>query len=317
MAYNYEVEGKNEFKYFKECPDLSIDWVQHLKEHGWAIVRNVVSKERCEYFYGGMWDFMAKFKTGIDRNDPETWKDDKWPAALHGGLMHSHGVGHEQFAWDARDEDGVINIFKTLWDTEELLVSFDGINLSRPYSKPVTPWQHTDQSGYSVGFACAQGILNLLDNGPNDGGLIVLDKSHLKHAEFFKTNPHRLNEIDWCRIRNEELDFYKDCKEIKLCPNAGDFLVFDSRTIHYACAPSEGTYRAAMYICMLPASLATPRQIEAKREAFNRKMLTSHWPHKVFVFSDEEGKAKVNLVDHNMPVLTERMKKMAGLVPYH
>jgi len=325
--YTFEATGEapkeppHHYTFLKECPDLKIDWVQHLRTHGWAIVKGVVPKERCDHFYSGMWDFMARFGTGIDRNLRETWSDANWPAALHGGLMHNHGVGHEQFVWDARLEEGVIKIFSTLWGTEELLVSFDGINLSRPNLKTTAPWQHTDQSGYTKGFACAQGILNLLPNGPNDGGLIVLDKSHLRHEEFFKQNPHRLHEVDWCKIREPELPFYAGCEEIKLCADPGDFFVFDSRTIHYACGPQGETPRAAIYICMLPASLATPEQIAAKKAAFNNKRMTSHWPHKVYVFDDvkpsEDGRITGKPVNPDLPVLSERAKQLAGLIPYH
>jgi len=298
-----------------ECPDLNIDWVQHLREHGWAIVKNVVSKERCEYYHNEMWKLMGLFGTGIKREDRETWKDANWPAALHGGLMHGYGIGHQPFVWEARLEPGVLNIFSTLWGTEELLVSFDGFNLSRPRLPPVAPWHHSDCSGYTKGFSCVQGILNLLPNGPEDGGLIVLDKSHMKHEEFFKAFPNRLGKSDFVRIRGEELKFYEGCEEMKICVEPGDFIVFDSRTIHHARGPSSDNVRAAMYICMAPRSFATPQQLLAKQQFFREKRMTSHWPHKV---SDSKPPAdELKPFNDELPVLSERAQKLAGLIPYH
>jgi hypothetical protein len=35
------------------------------------------------------------------------------------------------------------------------------------------PWPHQDQDPEKHGFRCMQGLVNLLPNGPDDGGLIV------------------------------------------------------------------------------------------------------------------------------------------------
>jgi len=311
--------------YAREFPDVHTEWADHLNEHGWAVVKGVVPKERCEYYYNGMWDFMERFGTGIDRNKPSTWKNSNWPSVLHGGLMQHYGVGHEQFVWDARSEEGVINAFATLWGTDELLVSFDGINLTRPrkYLADInlSPWPHTDQSGITKGFSCIQGVINLLPNGPEDGGLIVLDKSHKKHAEYFETFPHRLNASDWVRIEKAEMGFYSDCKQTRVCGDPGDLLLFDSRTIHWAEEPKGDIFRAAIYVCMQPASFATPGQIAAKKDAFFNKRMTSHWPHKVKLFNlnarpAADGRIDGKILSHDLPVLSERAQKLAGLIPY-
>lgn len=67
-------------------------------------------------------------------------------AELSGGLFHRYGVAHEQFAWDIRSEPAVIDVFASIWGTEELLVSFgeyvaikDTVNRSeaeQPLTKP-------------------------------------------------------------------------------------------------------------------------------------------------------------------------------------
>ncbi len=57
------------------------------------------------------------------------------------------GVGHTQFAWDIRAEQGLIDVFAQLWGTDELLCSFDGGNFSVPLPAEEVegggaPWPH-------------------------------------------------------------------------------------------------------------------------------------------------------------------------------
>ena len=47
------------------------------------------------------------------------------------------------------------------------------------------------QSQYRKGFYCLQGIANLNECGPEDGGLMVLDGSHRLIEKFFEIHGHR------------------------------------------------------------------------------------------------------------------------------
>jgi hypothetical protein len=59
-----------------------------------------------------------------------------------------YGATHENFVWEARLEPGVVEVFTKLWETEELLVAFDGFNVSFPNRQDAkwSPWPHCDQS---------------------------------------------------------------------------------------------------------------------------------------------------------------------------
>ena len=97
------------------------------------------------------------------------------PSPAKPSPCHRYGVAHESFAWGVRQEPGVIDAFAKVYDTEDLIVSFDGVNLAFPRDdlKRNTPWPHQDQDPQKPGFRCLQGLVNLLPNGDNDGGLIV------------------------------------------------------------------------------------------------------------------------------------------------
>ncbi len=53
---------------------------------------------------------------------------------------------------------------------------------------PPDSFLHTDQApnkGYFYGY---QGLLNLIDSGPDSGGLVLIPDSHSKHKEYFKSH---------------------------------------------------------------------------------------------------------------------------------
>lgn len=51
-------------------------------------------------------------------------------------------------------EPGVVDVFSKLWETNELIVAFDGFNISFPNRKDTqwSPWPHCDQSPNRRGY---------------------------------------------------------------------------------------------------------------------------------------------------------------------
>lgn len=100
-----------------------------------------------------------------------------------------YAVTHEDFVWEIRSEPGVLSVFETVLGTDDLIVSFDAVNFGlagRTDLPPNKPWPHQDQDPTKNGFRCLQGLVNLLPNGPNDGGLIVCEGAHLLSERFHK-----------------------------------------------------------------------------------------------------------------------------------
>ncbi|KAF2031074.1 hypothetical protein EK21DRAFT_111317 [Setomelanomma holmii] len=194
-----------------------------------------------------MLEWLETFPYGFKADDHSTWTKEHLPEHMKGGMYHRYRVQYEKVIWDARTEPAVIDAFERLWGTRELLVSFDGMNLTLPSTdlKPSTPWPHVDQNPNSKGMQCVQGILNLAPNGPDDGGLVVLKGSHKVNETFFKLHPETKGagtwgSFDWHGFNEEEVDWFKDrgCEEIKVCAEPGDLILWDSRQIHYNKVPS-------------------------------------------------------------------------------
>lgn len=60
-------------------------------------------------------------------------------------------------------EPGVLAAFEKLWNTNELIVSYDTINLTLPNASKMggsKPWPHVDQAPERQGLSCVQGIIN-------------------------------------------------------------------------------------------------------------------------------------------------------------
>lgn len=66
---------------------------------------------------------------GYDRHDPSTVRRAKLPVLNEKGMILHYGVTHEQWVWDIRGEPGVVDTFAKVYDDEDLIVSFDVVNV--------------------------------------------------------------------------------------------------------------------------------------------------------------------------------------------
>ena len=89
------------------------------------------------------------------------------------GIISKMGVGHADFQWFVRTRPMVRSAFETIWGGDgELLCSFDGCNVFRPWHSDVTGlgpsvktrggWWHVDQGKSKLGRRHAvQGLVTL------------------------------------------------------------------------------------------------------------------------------------------------------------
>ena len=116
---------------------------QELEEFGYSIVHNVLTSEECENAY----NMFNEWKNTIPDHDYIHNSVDPH------GIYKYHQVGHQRFAWLARTNEKIIDIFKTLWDTDELVTSFDGCcYYPKDYKGENRYWTHTDQSPQKKGL---------------------------------------------------------------------------------------------------------------------------------------------------------------------
>ena len=79
----------------------------------------------------------------------------------------------------------VKNAFATLWETDDLVVSFDGACwIPKKCYKRDTFWCHSDQSPLVDKFVCAQGFVSLTDN--KERTLVIWKDTHKIHSKYLK-----------------------------------------------------------------------------------------------------------------------------------
>jgi len=104
---------------------------------------------------------------------------------------------------------------------------------------------------------------------------------------------------------------------IKVCAAPGDFILWDSRTIHCNCPateprdlPVDGSLlpprRLVAYVCMTPKSRINHRQTEERITAYKQGLTTSHWPEDCFTAPKRRNHQEVYVP----PTLTPEQKKL-------
>lgn len=130
------------------------DWRDEFHKNGCVVIKNVVTPERAQYYADKQIQWLKNFELGFDDKDPSTWTADHLPVSFKGGMYFLYGSAHEKMSWEARMEPAVRDIFARLWGTDELICSFDGMNISLPKRTDVawSPWPHCDQNPRRKGW---------------------------------------------------------------------------------------------------------------------------------------------------------------------
>lgn len=303
-----------------------------LTRDGVAVVKGVVSREDLRRYRSGVFQGLNQ----LTRNMPKPVKSDdpaSWRTMLDLGVMHSMliqhwGVGHMPVIWDVRQNPSVIRPFSVLNSgvpAEDLLVSFDGLSVHFP--PEVTGrgwfrkhWFHTDQASTKVGRHCVQGLLNLYDVREGDATLRVLRGSHASHAAYFRDAGVTCKK-DWYKVTDDDIARHLSQHEpaCVMC-DAGDLVLWDSRTFHHGTEPTrerkQAATRMAIYVCYSPRAAANPHALKRKRGHFENRRTTCHWPHEPRVFSKTPqfyGAPIPNVGTLDAPVVTDLGKRLAGL----
>ena len=291
--------------------DFNGNWRQHLVEHGWATVKipNFDSVAAVQ----GFLQMLHKFCPSFDPNNTNTWYPDNMPPNFRG--VFTHYVGHEEWIWKVRE--ACYPIFSQIWQTNDLLTSFDGCCLLHGTYNNHKNWLHCDQGRLYRNMCCIQGLVNLLDNGPHDGGLVLIPKSRDYFSEYLDDHM----EQGWDGFYPIDYDDHrvKQSKVVKVCGNAGEIFLWDSRIFHCNVPPvNHNSVRMCTYVCMLPTVNATPDIIQKRIKFYEEGRMTSHWPYGEF-FRDN-GKHPHNrgkqVIKIEQPVIAELNPLRSKLIGY-
>lgn len=282
--------------------------VAYLKEHGYVVVKQVLTSTEVSDARDLLWEFLEKSTIGMCRLDPSTWGNDTFCkiGSPSNGIVSGKEFGHSRVCWFVRQRKAVQIAFAKIWglDTSKgsggLLSSFDGGNIFRPFHNPNIQdhqqcktkggWFHVDQGCTKRGLHCVQGLVSLYAATPQTGGLCVVPGSHHHHDELMSYAG--FGRADFIPVPKNDPQVLH---AILVCCEAGDMVLWDSRSVHCntpaseADAPTEATakalgcpvtelLRAVTYVCMTPKALADAETLQLRKQAFALGVGSSHWP---------------------------------------
>ncbi|WQF86940.1 Putative phytanoyl-CoA dioxygenase [Colletotrichum destructivum] len=307
-------------------------WQKDFEKNGFAVIPSVIPRDKAAHYQNQAFAWLQSFDNpALDLANLATWTPGNLPFISGINTFNHYGVVHEKFMWDIRQEQGVIDVFAKVWGTDELIVSFDALNITlprRPDHAPRQKWPHVDQSPYRKGLECVQGIVNLSRAGPEDGGLTVYPGTHKVTESFFRDHTDRAQwtRKDFFNYTPEQIAWFEEqgYREHKVVAEPGDLIIWDSRLIHYGAEPTpeSDTIRTITYVSYAPASFATKEALGAKKQAFEKWLATTHWPHDNIVPRTNQPTLPDGSVDarrsepREKPELTDKLLKLAGVEAY-
>ncbi|KAJ0325555.1 hypothetical protein COL5a_007366 [Colletotrichum fioriniae] len=308
------------------------DWYRNFTENGFAVIPSVIPYNKAIEYQQKAFAWLKSFdNAALDLADPTTWTPENLPFISGINTVNHYGVVHEKFMWDIRQETGVIDVFAEVWNTRDLIVSFDALNITLPRRQghiPRKKWPHVDQSPYRQGLECVQGIVNLSKAGSEDGGLTVYPGTHKITESFFKehTDKSEWTRKDFFNYTPEQIAWFEKegYREHKVVAEPGDLIIWDSRLIHFGAEPTSksDTIRTITYVSYAPASFATKEALKAKKKAFEEWLATTHWPHDNIVPRTNQPTLPDGTVDNRRseplekPELTPELLRLAGVEAY-
>eukprot|EP00928_Gymnodinium_smaydae_P027285 TRINITY_DN21144_c0_g1_i2.p1 TRINITY_DN21144_c0_g1~~TRINITY_DN21144_c0_g1_i2.p1 ORF type:complete len:406 (+),score=64.26 TRINITY_DN21144_c0_g1_i2:67-1284(+) len=291
-------------------------WMSYLDEHGYCVLKGAADVKAVDRAKCLMWDFLERVPgTAVRRDDMSTWEKD-WLPSSSNGILGRHGFGQSAFCWHTRLLPKVRQAFSEIWKSDDLLVSFDGGNVFRPWTqkqgwRTEGSWWHLDQNALlpgNDGRVCVQGFVTFTDATPSTGGLCVIPGSHRQHKEVCERSCSRRNFVP---VASGDPVLESGGKLV--LAQAGDLVLWDSRCVHCnapgsleaetpsaedeakgiergegALSPSE-LLRVVGYVCMTPAAWASQSVLDNRKNAFIRNVTLGHCPHECH--ADGEGPA--------------------------
>lgn len=302
---------------YAEVPRFELDdpaWTEYFKDNGYVVIANVLEESDILTGRTMCHDWLEEMCPGFDRHDVTTWDNDIFPANPTNGICHEMGIGQSDYAWFIRSRPKIKETFSILWENDDLISSFDGCGLFRPWKykkswRTKGGWMHIDQSNRTEqGFCCVQGLVNLYDCTEYTGGLTVIPGSHHYHDDICDRNPNHGNYVPI-----QENDEILELTNHKLVAcKAGDLCLWDSRTVHCntpgiivdevetedRTEPWE-LIRIAHYVCMVPRSKADETTLESRRQAYLNHYSSFHSPNNFIQLpSTAHAERKMELTDH-------------------
>lgn len=299
---------------------LTEESLHDLREKGYAVINDVISKQECDEAISFYKDWLSNF-------------GDRFPKTFQ-SIIKGHNVGHMEATWKLRLKTKPL--FEQLWKTEKLLTSMDAIAIGRPPEDGVETyhdssskyWLHVDHTPSRIGLHAYQGSLFLEEQTKSDWTFQVMEGSHKYMDNFFKFNPEKakvaLRTGFYYRLKPDDDEYFRQlgCRITRIPVQKGGMILWDSRLVHANARPlpnrkNKGRWRYVIFVSMTPAIWANGMDLEKLREAYNTPTITTHWSSQGVRVLDVESIRGIPFPREVPEVArTEEVMKLCGVLPY-
>lgn len=253
--------------------DEKVEYLDYLEKEGYVVIGNILPQDIQNDLIDKFWDAWTYVSPNFDKNNIDTWNIQNSPMMFAKGIAAFSGLSHSDFMWKLRIRPEIKEIFKTIHNTDELVVSFDGFSVFfDKKQKNSKPWWHIDQHPDNPLY-CVQGAYNFKEVKEDSAGFILVPKSH-KYM-----NVPRTAKGDWIMMDNDPIVN----NGIKLLIPENSFVLWNSRLIHAntGMTCSEKRFdRLTYYITYLPKSSRSEIILHQRIQAYKNGDTTSHWANK-------------------------------------
>lgn len=319
VEYEYEFE-----KYI-----IGTDIKNNMLHYGVGIIPQLLDEEGIQIMIDGMWDNLAYLTQNLEndkiiKDKPETYKNISKCGIKHSMLIQHYGIGHADSCWKIRTHPNILNVFSDIWETDDLVSSFDGVSyniqstVKKPTKSQIKFKFHLDQNPKNSNFKSIQSWVTAYDIHEGYGTLIVLEGSNNYHKDFYDEF-NIDSKGDWFILEEHHVKWYisKGCKMVAMkCP-AGSMVLWDSRTVHCGLPPQtlQQVPRCIHYICMIPKNRCSAAIIKKRIKAFETTRTTSHYPANPKLFPDlprSYGNTLPDIKKIHRTVNNDTIKKLVG-----
>lgn len=289
--------------------------VEYLRREGYVVLANVMDQAEVAHARELFWSFLegVDVQPPIRRDEPLTWARVK-PNTY--GIVWGHGSGQSRLMWFVRSRPRLLRFFELFWNTSDLIGSLEGFSFFPPEEAAASwqlgeAWLHTDQNGRSrPGLQTIQSATTLWPQDESSGGFVVVPRSWKKHGaltnRIYARSPRTPPSQQFLMVPPDDPLLYKPRRPRLLTTDAGDAVVWDSRTVHCSTPPlarrrldrqppadaatggpaaeteavaeAARPARAVAYCSLAPRERASESVILERQAALAAQQTCTHWP---------------------------------------
>ena len=249
-----------------------LEWKEYFDKEGYVVLGDILTEtEKTDAFdlFKKDWIYVSP---QFNFDDYNTWSIKTTPMMFGKGMAVFNGFGQSDFMWNLRLNPAIRDIYKNVYSTEKLGVSFDGFSVFISNKQKSKPWLHIDENPKNTLYS-VQGSYNFMPVGEYDAGFYVVPGSHLTYKADVKHNR------DWIVCDQDS----HIGQAVKLIIPENCFTLWNSRLIHSNVGmekKKEGLNRLTAYITYLPKTTQTETTIKNRIDAYKNSKTTSHWVNK-------------------------------------